>query len=675
MAPAQPNTSVRLPAFATRWVLLLVAANAITACGDSENVPRIVVNGTGGQGGEQIDAGSTGGTSSLPNPCVQPSSDLTSRDADELFGSTQVPTFDLYLPAQDWENLKVNARDEQYVPAQACFQGEAVGLVGLRFKGSYGSLYSCFDASGKNTCRKLGMKIKFDEYVPSQRLFGLKRLNFQGYRWDDSYLKEHLSYELYRSMGIVAPRSSWAQLRVNGELQGVYGMVEQIDGRFTKDRWPDNGDGNLFKEIWPGQTNPDWIRTHLETNEDIADVSGMLTFSNALNSATPDTLRATLGSFSDLDYFTRYMVVDDAIANFDGVTTYYTNGSPDEAGNHNFYLYQESADKFTIIPWDLESTLSLASNFGNVPYWQTKPAACSDVFPVWGGQNEVIAPGCDRVFAALATDVTAYRTHAQELLAGAFAEQQMLANVDSAAALIRDAASQDPHGPGPTAFENAVGFIKQEIPKLRRRLEHFVSGEMSNPLVFQPSRVADFEAADDYGITDGTGQMSNGHTTSSVQLNMTDPVSGSKTLRIQFSFGNEQEPWQQWMWFRVPMSPSPADLTKFSGIRLKMRSNQTRDVWLALISPHNSKTSEGIDLGWTLAATTTAKEFTVNFADAAVPFWATDPGDDHNLILQTVTNLSFQPICEGCKTGPVLGQLPEGVSEVGWVDVDDLSFF
>jgi spore coat protein H len=655
-----------------KWAPLLLLAHGIVGCGGDAKVSGPGLTGTGGQGTvPENDAGS-----SIVNPCVPSTSDLASRDANELFGLSTVPTFDLYLPAEDWTNLKVRARDEVYVPAQACFEGQAVGLVGFRFKGSYGSLFNCFDAAGNNTCRKLGMKIKFDEYVSSQHFFGLKRLNFQGYHWDDSYMKEHLSYELYRSMGIVAPRSSWAQLRVNGEEQGLFGMVEQIDGRFTSDRWPDNGDGNLFKEAWPGKTDASSALSHLETNEEVGDVSAMVAFNDGLNAASNDNLRATLAGFTDVDYFARYMAVDDAIANFDGITTYYTSGgTADQAGNHNFYFYQEATNKFTIVPWDLEATLSTSGNFGNVPYWQATPTDCRQTYKVWGGENEVIAPGCDRVFQALAADATTYRAAARQLLDGSFGEAAMSAEVDSIAALIREAAYADTHGPGATGFDNGIGYIKQDVPRLRRRLEHLLSGEVSIPTIIDATIVTDFETADDYGLIDGPGLMSNAHTTASVQVNSTEPISGLKSLRITFSYNNEAEPYQQWMWYRIPMSPSPTDLTKLTGIKLKIRSSVARGLRLDLISPNNSQTMKGIDPGWDLQATTTATEVSVQFAKAKVPSWATDPGDDLNMTLQTVTTLSFHPGVNFPSNTTVAGQLPDGVTDDGWVDVDDITFF
>ncbi len=643
------------------WLVFLLGG-ALYGCGNQEAVtgqPQLADSGTTPDAGEQGACGKIDGS-------------YKNRDSAELFSASTIPAFDLYLPADAWESLKVNARDEQYVQAQACFEGKSIGLVGLRFKGSYGSLYDCFNAAGENTCRKLGMKIKFDEYQPELRLFGLKRLNFQGYHYDDTYLKEKLSYDLYRAMNIEAPRAAWALLRVNDEPQGLFGMVEEIDGRFTKNRWPDNGDGNLFKELWPGQTDSTWILSHLQTNTTIGDITAFSALSAAINSAPEANLRSTLGSFTDLDYFARYMAVNDAIANFDGITTYYTTGSSDQAGNHNFYFYQQAADDFTIIPWDLESTLSLSSNFGNVPSWQTVPADCTLLYLAWGGPLHVIAPGCDRVFRALGADLTSYRAAGRTLLDGPFALDRMLANIDTDASFIRAEAVADPHGPGQTAFENAIGYLRQDIPNLRLRLEHLLSGLPTVPLEISLTNTTDFESADSYGITAGTTRMSNPNTTSSVELNTTDPISGTQTLRISFDFGNETTAWQQWMFYHVPLAAAPQDVTNLTGIRLKVRSNQARTLRFDLLSPNNTAANLGIQVGWDLPVTTAASEFTVQFANAEVPVWATDPGGKLSDILQTVTGLAFQPICNSRDAS---GQLPDGVTDNGWVNIDDIVFF
>ncbi len=420
------------------------------------------------------------GAATIENPCGAPDTTLAGLDAAQLFGAGKIPTFDFHLPADSWAWLQAHAREETYVPAQACLDGKAIGLVGLRFKGSYGSLFTCFNAAGENTCRKLSLKIKLDEYVPKQRLYGLERLNLQGYRYDNSYIKEALAFDLYRAMGIVAPRVTWALVRLNGESLGLYGLVEEVDGRFVKDRWPDNDQGNLYKEVWPGQADDSWLLSHLRTNKAAPDISAFKAFSAAVNAASSAELRAALGSYVDLDYFARYLAVDDAIGNFDGITAFYAVGSADTAGNHNYYFYQESPNRFTIIPWDVETSMTLSSGFGDVPDWRTIPADCSLRYSVWGGVAQVRAPGCQRVFQALASDLRAYRAAARRLLDGPLTEAAMGSAIDKYASFVRAAATVDPHGPGAAEFEKAVDFLKQDIPRLRARLERLIAGEPSS---------------------------------------------------------------------------------------------------------------------------------------------------------------------------------------------------
>jgi spore coat protein CotH len=669
----------------TSWVLLgCLALGVVTGCGGSEKNNSHGEPGGGGgggqtstsvgQGGSGGNSGGAGGTSivAIENPCGASDPSLAKLDADALFGASKIPTFDVYLPKDSWQWLNDHAVDEQYVQAQACYNGKAIGLVGLRFKGSYGSLFNCFDADGKNTCRKLGMKISFDEYTDNQRFYGFKKLNFQGYRYDNTYMKERLAYDLYREMGIVAPRAAWALLRVNDEAQGLFGMVEQIDGIFTKDRWPDNGENNLFKEAWPGRSDDAWSKSHLETNKKEPNVAAFQAFSDAMSSASDDELRATLGQYVDLKYLARFMAADDAVASFDGVTTFYSSGSADESGNHNFFLYQESDHKFTFVPWDEESTMSLSSGYGNVPPWFTTPEDCSLTYSVWGGPGKVMAPGCDHVFKALAADLTDYKAAVQELLDGAFTTKAMADKIDELAAFIRDEATADPHGPGATAFENDVGFMKQEINKLRARLEHYLTGKPTVPVVLDVAQSNGFETADDYGLTAGTMLMSNANSSASVEVNATDPIAGSQSIRFQFDFGNETKAWNQWAFYALPFVTVPADLSGFKGIRVTLRSNADRTVRFDLKSPKNSGTNDGIQVGWDVAVTTTAKAIEVTLADAKVPSWATDPKDDLQGILKTVTALSFQPGCNGRNAS---GQLPDGVTDKGWLDIDAIELF
>jgi len=459
----------------TLSVLPLAASTALAGCdsGSSTGVatPGDSSGGADSAGGADAGAGAAGASGAEPSVCDPADPGLERADAQELFDYEHVPTFDFYLPEQQWEDLQANARDEEYVPAEACFEGRLIGTVGLRFKGYYGSLYDCFDEQGEMICPRLSMKVKFSEYETDQRFYGLKRLNFHAYRYDDSRIKERLAYDLYRAMGVVASRAAWAVLRVNGELQGLYGMVEQVDGRFTADRWPSDPDGNLYKEVWPGVGDEDWILSGLTTNEEVGDVGAFLAFSDEIAAADEAALHDTLGSYMDLDYLARYVAVDDILPSYDGPFYYFWTDGVD-VGNHNYYIYEQAGAQFTLIPWDLESTFWINPDHAP-PHWTVTPDDCSLTYPYWGGLAS--APGCNRVIRALNADLEAWRAAGQELLDEHFTVEAMTAAIDRHADFIREEVLADPTPLMYGTFDSAVSGMRSSIPALRTRFEQILA--------------------------------------------------------------------------------------------------------------------------------------------------------------------------------------------------------
>ena len=444
---------------------------AFLGCG--ETIPDNDTDPPSEEGTGEPDAGEADSETETESPACLSALDasLAEADADELFYIDHVPTFDIYLPPGEWASLIDNAVLEEYTEAEVCFEGRRVGTtVGLRFKGSYGTLYGCFEG-GELVCPRLSMKLKFSEYDEDQRFFGLKRLNFNANRYDDSRMKERLAYDVYHEMDIVAPRAAWAVVRVNGESLGLYGMVEQVDGRFTTNRWPDNPDANLYKEVWPPD-DTDALTLGLRTNEEIADVSGFLAFSEAMGAADESELLEVLGTYTDLDEWARYMAVDEAVLSYDGITYFWYNDG--EHHNHNYYFYEDAPQHFTLIPWDVESTFWINSEHA-APHWTELPDDCNETYSYWGGL--AVAPGCDPVFRALNRDHTAWHAASRELLDGPFALDAMLERIDRYEAFIGEEA-RDPATPTMyVSFDSAVQSLRNVIPDLRGRLEDLIAEE------------------------------------------------------------------------------------------------------------------------------------------------------------------------------------------------------
>ncbi len=397
--------------------------------------------------------------------------------ADQVFDPTAVRRFELTVAPADWQWLQDHARDEQYVPADLRYGDVTRARIGLRFKGSVGSLAICFDGNGQRTCPKLSMKLDLDQYVAGQRFAGLEHLDLHAMMNDPSQMKDRLAYGLYRAAGVPAPRSVHARLIINGADQGLFALVEEIDGEFVEDhfRAVDGGEGNLYKEVWPMHPGPDPYRAALETNRDPAtSVDRMVRFAAALRTATPATFRAVIASWTDLPTLVSYLAVDRLIDHWDGIVGWYCpQNQPGGCRNHNYFWYEESTrDRLWLVPWDLDLTLQvpspIRSNYG-MPDWNASPSDCAlrRVFlGLWGRP-----PACDHLIALMAQVLWPdYQARTAELLAGPASPAALEAEIAAMEALLAPEVASDPFGPGTARWRQAVADLRADLPLLRARV-------------------------------------------------------------------------------------------------------------------------------------------------------------------------------------------------------------
>ncbi|MBN1606713.1 MAG: CotH kinase family protein, partial [Polyangiaceae bacterium] len=306
--------------------------------------------GTGGA--PTGDAGAAGSAGKVPIAQI----------GDDVFNEDEVKSY--YLTFSDEEYAKLTdlstlllspytVNEDRYVEAALRVGDTELSTIGVRFKGNY-SIWGCVDYATKqrvvrvepffgniDVCQRFSLKLDFDRYVDDVRLDGLKKLNLHAMAADPSKLRERLGYSLYRDMDIVAPRAVHARVYVNGEYQGLFAAVEQIDGRFAANRFGDAGDGNLYRDLWPSaDTTTSDAEAALKTNDDpeVMDVSDFMAFRDAINASTEADFAAQMAPYLDFDYLARYIVVDRAIDNFDGIQVfYYGSGWGPNNQNYNWY--------------------------------------------------------------------------------------------------------------------------------------------------------------------------------------------------------------------------------------------------------------------------------------------------------------------------------------------------
>ena len=383
---------------------------------------------------------------------------------DYIYDEREIRDYELILDPADWEWLQANATLEEYVPGYVQFEGQTYGPAGIRFKGSYGSLFSCFDADGNQICEKLPMKVDFAELDESGRFFDVKKLQFHAMNNDPSMMHDRLGYKLFEEMGVIGPRAVYSRLWVNGEFQGAFALVEQIDGRFSRNRYSDGGEGNIYKEVWPQYTDPQPYLDALETNADEdPSVQNMVDFASAIQVSTPDTFYSTFENFMDVPATMNYLAVDRAINNWDGIMGWYC--AYRWCSNHNFYWYEEvGTGKLWLIPWDMDYALGTDPMFNK---WYRKPPACLTYGKSFGLRH----PACDPLIGYWGS-VTwqQYKAAAQSLLDGPFTAVALDAKLDLYESQAAQLVEEDPYGPTTEEWQAAAADLRMDLESMRQRL-------------------------------------------------------------------------------------------------------------------------------------------------------------------------------------------------------------
>jgi CotH kinase protein len=156
----------------------------------------------------------------------------------DVFNPFQILTLNLQLSDQDWDTIRHDTTNEIEVPAMFWADGETPILVSVRRKSSRAL------PSEANPI-KVGLKIDINELVDGQKWRDLTKVSLEN-GTDSGVVQEGLAWNLHRmasgSYGYQAALASWVQLRVNGQLIGVFVNAEQRDKQMLRNRglWTDD---------------------------------------------------------------------------------------------------------------------------------------------------------------------------------------------------------------------------------------------------------------------------------------------------------------------------------------------------------------------------------------------------------------------------------------------------
>ncbi|MBS1828407.1 MAG: CotH kinase family protein [Acidobacteria bacterium] len=346
-----------------------------------------------------------------------------------IWDTDQIHTVRLTFTDPDWYNkLRANFEgkdDPDYMEVDVEIGDRQFPRSGIRFKGN--SSYNSYPGGKKS------FKVKFDKYVKNTTYDGISTINLNNAFKDPSFVREKVYYELANSLGLAAPRVSYAALSINGEYWGLYFLTEQVDKTMFTGRFGAEEDGNLFKGDprgtleYRGQDKAPYKENYeLETNEKADDWSDLIEFIRVLNTTPPADLPGAVEPLLDVEAVLSWLALDNYTVNLD---SYIGSG-------HNYYLYHRLSDnRFTPIPWDPNEAWGVFNMGRSID----QLARLNRIFP------EPPMPGRPLVTRLLS--IPAYRERYMEKLKlmaeGAGHPDLLAARMNQLRDLIRDAVRED----------------------------------------------------------------------------------------------------------------------------------------------------------------------------------------------------------------------------------------
>jgi hypothetical protein len=239
---------------------------------------------------------------------------------------------------------------------------------------------------------------------------------------DATYTSEPLSYLLYQRGGVPAPRTAHAIVTFNGEVKGIYVVVEATNKQFLKEHYGD-GEGNLYEGPWDFDKDP--AAADLKDIEDGRTRDDLIALTDAVNGATQESLDAAIAPFADVDQIIDTIAIDMAFCLWDGYAI----------AAWNFYLYH------------VPDSVPDGGRFVMLPHGADWPYFHADIDPMhvdfrpWG---EGSPAGILGVRLTTAPFVDRYRAALKGIRDGAFDTGALGARIDEIEAVLHTADASDP---------------------------------------------------------------------------------------------------------------------------------------------------------------------------------------------------------------------------------------
>ncbi len=375
---------------------------------------------TGASGGGVAGASGGNGGPFMPGPCA------------DIFADDLFPTYQIQVAPAEWNALLNDFYTMQqniaaglgYHPYHALaefrYGSEVITNALIRLKG-----WSSWWQSVPDDPPKLQFVIAFNEIDTSGRFHGLRKIELDMPRIDQTYLRQRVSLAYLRALGLPAQCANSARLFINGSYYGLYTNLERPDKTFLQRVFPGADRGDLWD-----------AGIKLETNEETVGLPHP-----RLDAFWAAKTTAAIAAIADMDEALLEWAGEAMLGDADGYWL----------GHWNFLLYDHPTRGWLWLPHDLDADINWLDPRVDPLYY-------------WGGDPKW-APPMQHYAAVIKDDVWRERYVAALRRANeAWAAAQLPEMLDRFAAQVGDAADADPTRPFTFAQHlSEVAYLRQSL--------------------------------------------------------------------------------------------------------------------------------------------------------------------------------------------------------------------
>ena len=178
------------------------------------------------------------------------SSLIIADDSWMVYDDSSVARVDIYVDSlalewmYDYDNVESDSLHMAYMYYQNEYINDTLEQVGFRLRGNT-----------SRASQKKSFKLDFNHFVSGRDFYSVEKINLNGEHNDVSIIRSKLSWDIFESIEMVAPRANHIEVYINDNYYGLYISVEHIDDSFLSKNFSDDTGNHMDDNHLPKDDN------------------------------------------------------------------------------------------------------------------------------------------------------------------------------------------------------------------------------------------------------------------------------------------------------------------------------------------------------------------------------------------------------------------------------------